>query len=126
MVSHSLIVSVLFSFSVAVQAGAVSLDEKSAEINPVVVSADIGVVLHKEVGLQQGGEDGKDVLEALEGAVECADDNCKLIAQGPNAQTLGDLLDLNKESSGFGPFVALLIIIVVTGIYTSRRSPSHK
>ncbi len=126
MVSHSLIVSVLFSFSVAVSAGTISVDETSTEINPAVVSADVSAVLHKDVGLQQGGDDGKDVMEALAGPIECVSNNCKLVAQGPNAQTLGDLLNLNRESSGLGPLVTLLIIVVATGFYICRRSPSHK
>lgn len=128
MVSHSLIVSVLISFSVAVQAGAIAIDEKSTEINPAVVSADINAVLHKEVGLQQGGNDGKDVMEALDNTLECVDDSCKpaLAVQMPSAQTLSDLLDLNRESSGFGPLIALLIIVSATIVYASRRSPSTK
>ena len=126
MVSHSLIVSVLLSFSVAVQAGAISIDDKSIETNPVV-SADINAVLHKEVGLQQGGDTGKDVMEALDNGIDCTSENCKpALAQIPTAQTLGDLLDLNRESSGFGPLVALLIIVSSTLIYASRRSPSTK
>ncbi|PUA28532.1 MAG: hypothetical protein B0W54_19035 [Cellvibrio sp. 79] len=126
MVSHSLIVSALLSFSMAVQAGSIAIDGQSIETNPAEIPADVSAVLHKEVGLQQRGNDGKDVQEALHGTTGCANDNCKFIAQVPNAQTLGDLLDLNKESSGLGPLVALLIIVVATGIYISRRSPSHK
>jgi len=126
MVSHSLIVSVLLAFSVAVQAGAVSRDEKPVEINPAIVSADISAVLHKDVGLQQQGDASEDVMEALDGATGCAGDNCEPAAPVPSAQTLGDLLDLNRESSGFGPLIALLTIVVATGIYASRRSPFTK
>lgn len=126
MVSHSLIVGALMTFSLAVQAGVVAIDGMS--IGTETATAMANAALHKDVGLQQGGGNGKDAWEAPVSDSRCEKKaGCsQSIASHPRAETLADLLAINKESTGKGSLLLLLLLLVLVITVYSRRSPSTK
>lgn len=122
MISHSLIVCALLAFSLASQAGAMPLDDGGVE-----AVAALNAVLHRDVGLHQGGNDGKDVVEAhalddCKSASVCADHP---VVTPAKVQTLDEWFAVKKNSSDANPLVALLLILTSTFFYL-RRAISTK
>ncbi len=135
MITHSFIVGALLAFSLSAHAGAIAMDGISVEANPVVAEANSGAVLHRDVGLQQGGGNGKDVEEALD-SVACTSaqvcenpasvENFTPIESFPRVETFSDLLAVNRTASGAGSLLVLVLILAGSLIFFSRRSPSTK
>ncbi len=124
MITHSFIVSALLAVSLSAQAGAIAMDGISVEANPVDAGTTSSAVLHREVGLRQGGGNGKDVTEAPGTEGQCAaSPNCAIV---PRVETLQDLLVVNRNASGLGPFILLLLLVLTAIVVLSRRSPSTK
>ncbi len=123
MVSHSLIVCALLNFSLVAQAGTVPLD-----VNPAEVAAALDAVLHKEVGLQQGGDTGRDVAEAPAVTEDCKTaDHCSRDSTDslPKIHTLHEWFAVPQNSPEANPLIAILLIFVATFFYL-RRFPSTK
>ncbi|WP_039912650.1 hypothetical protein [Cellvibrio mixtus] len=122
MVPHSLIVCALLNFSLAAQAGTVPLD-----VNPAEVTAALDAVLHKDVGLQQGGVTGRDVAEAQVNKEDCKTaDHCSDSTDNPpKIHTLHEWFAVPQNSSEANPLIAILLIFIATFFYL-RRSPSTK
>lgn len=123
MVSHSLIVCALLNFSLVAEAGTVPLD-----VNPAEVTAALDAVLHKEVGLQQGGGAGRDVVEAPVVMEDCKTaDHCSHDStdNAPRIHTLHEWFAVPQQSSEANPLIAILLIFIASFFYL-RRSPSTK
>ncbi len=124
MITHSFIVSALLAVSLSAQAGAIAMDGISIEANPADAGTTSSAVLHRDVGLRQGGGNGKDVTEAPTTEGQCAaSPGCTII---PRVETLQDLLVVNRNASGLGPFILLLLFVLTAIVVLFRRSPSTK
>lgn len=121
MISHSFIVCALFAFSLVAQAGEISLDA-----NPADASVTLNAVLHKDMELQQGGNDGKDVMEA-QGDDACKSGNaCAVdVVSNPQMQNLDDWFVVRRSASEANPLIAIMLIVASTFFYL-RRSTSTK
>ncbi len=127
MISHSLIVCALITFSLAIHAGAAAIDGMSMDAGTPAVAQ--SAILHKDVGLHQGGGKGREVLEAPLTASGCtAEESCSTAAAksaAPDAKTLQVLFVLSSGSSHGG--VLLVLLLVGAGLlYACVRSPSTK
>ena len=129
MITHSLIVCALFSFSLAVQANGVSTDGNVIGTSTEAIAA-INAIFHKDVGLQQRGGVDKDVavpspsLDDCMSRGECVE--AAIEQHGVRVETLKDLLILNKEPSGSSFLIFIIFVILLGMIYATRSSPSAK
>lgn len=127
MLTHSLIVCALLSFSLTVQADVASVEGSSTEAR-IETTATMDAVLHRDVGLQQGGSVSKDVTEVH--TSDCSPQgkclNASIEPHGPRAQTLNDLLILNKDAADPSFLIFILLVIIAGVIYATRRAPSTK
>ncbi len=143
LITHSFIVGALLAFSLSAHAGAIAIDGMSVEANPVDAAANSNAVLHREVGLRQGGGKGKDVWEAPLNLITCeqssapddvddAQENpeCENLTPisptAPRAESLSDLLAINREATSEGSALLLLILIGALVGFCCWRSPSTK
>lgn len=129
MITHSLIVCALFSFSLAVQANGVSTDGNVIGTSTEAIAA-INAIFHKDVGLQQGGVVDKDVAVPPPASGDCMSrGDCVEAAmeqRGARVETLKDLLILNKEPSGSSFLIFIILVVLLGVIYATRSSPSAK
>ncbi len=117
MVSHSLIVGALLGISLSVSAGAITMDGISVVANSADAMVNSNAALHKDVGLRQGGGNGKDVAEAPVRSFSCVGRHNCSVAQ---AETVRDLLTINAQSSGAGPLVLIVLILISSFAYLRR------
>lgn len=116
MITHSLIVGALLLFSMSVHAGVMAMDGISVAANPAGTVTNSNAVLHRDAGLQQGGGNGKDVMEAPV-ETECVERrNCTV----PRVETIRDLLVINANASGAGPLILILLILIASFSYLRR------
>lgn len=129
MLTHSLIVCALLSFSLTVQADVASVEGSSTEAR-IETTATMDAILHRDVGLQQGGGVSKDVTEVHTTLSDCSPQgkclNAGIEPHGPRAQTLNDLLILNKDAADPSFLIFILLVIIASVIYATRRAPSTK
>lgn len=127
MITHSFIVSALLAFSLVAQANIIAIDGKSGELMLVEAATYQNAVLHKDVGLHQGMENGKDVVEA-QVLVHCVgNQNCPSVDSAPpHVQTLADLFIVNKQPSGKSSLLLLMFFVCAVIIFLRGGAFSTK
>lgn len=129
MVTHSLVVCALLSFSLTVQADIASVEGTTPEAT-IETTATMDAGLHRDVGLPQGVGASKDVTEVHHPVDNCLPhSDCvdgSVEQHGPRAQTLNDLLILNKDAADPSFLIFVLLIVIGGTVYATRRAPSTK
>lgn len=138
MITHSLIVCAFLAFSQVVEASALAADRMLADVNVSETATPQSAILHKDVGLLQGGDTSRDVSKApsLDAhplnspAIETCAPNDACLAAIPSAaksaQTITDLFQLNENSSGKGAVFFFLGAISFLLVVLLRSNSSTK